>query len=133
MKKIFVGGYYDNRIFEGEYFDGKTPFNADIDTYTLDEALNLGFVENVKEWYVETYDQEWDVISEKAKAKAIIEYTEGDDIAGLLMFNTEEEAEKYKQYVLEEIKDLENKVECVGKEQDKDGYYHEIYELKDDK
>ena len=48
-KKLFVGGYYDSRIFDGSHFDGKTPFGEDIDTYTLEEVLKLGFVESIKD------------------------------------------------------------------------------------
>ena len=43
--KLFVGGYYDMRIFKGECFDGKTLFRKDIKTYTLQEVLKLSFVE----------------------------------------------------------------------------------------
>lgn len=127
MKKLFVGGYYDDRYFDVEE---KTPFNKEINTYTLEEALKLPFVEPVKEWYEETYEKEWDSTTEEEKIKAIENYTEGDEIAGLVYFKTEEAAENYKQNVLKEIEELENQFEYVGKEQDGSGYYHDVYELK---
>lgn len=132
MKKLFVGGYYDDRIFEDERFEGKTPFGKDIDTYTLDEALRLPFIEPIKEWYEEVCDQDWESITEQEKIKAIEKYVEGDEIAGLVYFGTEEDAEKYKQEVLQEIKEIEDQVEYVEKEQDGSGYYHDVYKLKEE-
>ena len=130
MKKLFVGGYYDDRIFEGECFENKTPFSKDVNTYTLEEALKLVFVEPVKEWYEETEEKEWDSITEEEKIKAIEKYVEGDEIAGLVYFETEESAEKYKQGVLQEIKEIEDQVEHVEKKQDGSGYYHDVFRLK---
>lgn len=131
MKKLFVGGYYDGRIFEGDYFEGKTPFNKGIDTYTLDEALKLSFVEPVKNWYEEQEEKSWEETTEKEKIQAIKEYTESDGIAGLLYFETEEEAESYKQEVINEIEEIENEIEYIGKSQDEYGIFREVYRSKE--
>lgn len=133
-KKLFVGGYYDDRMFEGEEFEGKTPFNKDINTYTLEEALKLGFCdeENIIENYGNVnIDKNWEDTTYKEKVEAIMDYTEDDDIAGLLYFDTEEQAEKYKNEVLEEIKELENDIEYIGKEQNRQGIYQEVYKSKE--
>lgn len=128
--KLFVGGYYDSRIFEGEQFDGKTPFDKNIDTYTLSEVLGLGFVEPVKEWFEETYEKEWDEATEEEKVKAIIEYTDTDEIAGLLYFDTQEKAEKFKNDVIKEVEEIEEMSAYEGKRQDSEGYFREVYIAK---
>lgn len=128
--KLFVGGYFDDRIFKGDWFDGKTPFNKDINTYTLDETLKLGFVEGVIEWFEENNEREWDELSFDEKAKAIEKYEESDEIAGIVYFKTEEEAEKYKDEVIKEIEDIEKESICTGQIQDKYGQFRDIYEHK---
>lgn len=132
--KLFVGGYYDDRIFEGEEFDGKTPFNKDIDTYTYDEVLKLGFVEPVKEldFYLDEllYERKWNDLSIEEQIESIIEYVSTDSIAGLLFFDTEEKANKYKEEVLKELNIIEENIEYVGKQQDDEGYFREVYKLK---
>lgn len=131
--KLFVGGYYDDRIFDGEYFEGTTQFNKEIDTYTLDEVLKLAFVENVVQWYEEENEKDFylDTTFEE-KAKAIEEYTCDDEIAGILYFETEEEAEDYKQKIIKEVEDKEKNAVFVDKKQDKYGYWREVYVAKDD-
>lgn len=125
--KLFVGGYYDSRRFEGDFYDGKTPFDKHIDTYTLDEALAVGFVEPVIEWFEDKHDKSWDEGSFEEKAKAIEEYTYSDDIAGMLYFPTEEEAEKYKQKALNELARLELMSKYKNTEQEQHGTYKEVY------
>ena len=117
----FVGGYYDDRIFKGEEFDGKTPFGKDIDIYTLEEVLKLGFVENVKDIY------DWEELSEQEKINAILDYTGSDEIAGLIWCENKEVAEKCKQEILEDVEELEKNIEYVGKEQDEYGIFREVY------
>ena len=129
-KKLLVGGYFDDRKFKGDYFDGKTPFNKDINTYTVDEALNLGFVENVINWYEDSKEKSWDQLPETEKAQQIEEYTSTDEIAGLNYFTTEEEATQYKNEVLEELQEIETEIEYQGMEQNNEGIYQEIYTLK---
>ena len=126
----FVGGYYDDRIFKGEYFEGKTPFNKDIDIYTLDEALKLGFVEGIVQLYEETYKKDFYELSDNEKTEAILEYTKDDEIAGLLAFPSVKEAKNYKNEVLNEIAELEKHIKYVGQEQDSYGYFKEVYEYK---
>lgn len=130
-EKLFVGGYYDDRMFKGDYFDGKTPFGKNINTYTLEEVLQLGFVEPVREWFEEIYEKEWDEATEEEKIEGILLYTQDDEIASLLYFDTEEEAENYKNQVIEEIEKLEQEIEYIGKEQDSYGNFREVYILKD--
>lgn len=130
--KLFVGGYYDDRIFEGERFESKTPFNKEINTYTLDEALKLPFVEGVIEWYEDLNDEEtWEELSFEEKAKAIEKYMEGDEIAGMVYFETEEEAEKYKNDVIKEIEECEKESICTGQIQDQYGCFRDVYEFRE--
>lgn len=128
--KLLVGGYYDDRIFKGETFEGKTPFAKNIDTYTVDEALDLGFIQGFEEYYKEEYPSkdDFDNLTYLEKVELISNYTEGDEIAGLLYFKTEEEALNYKTEVIKEIEKLEINIEYTGKEQDREGYYREVYE-----
>lgn len=128
--KLFVGGYFDDRIFKGERFEGKTPFDKNINTYTLDEALQLGFVEGVIKWFEENNGKEWDNLSFNEKANAIEKYEESDEIAGIVYFETEEETEKYKDEVIKEIENIEKESICTGQIQDKYGHFRDIYEHK---
>lgn len=128
--KLFVGGYYDDRIFEGEEFEGKTPFSKDIETYTLSEVLKLGFVENVPSWYEDRSEKQWIDATNEERIRAIIEYTETDEIAGLLYFDTEKEAEEFKNSVIKEIEEIEKRVIYIGKREDELGYFREIYEME---
>ena len=82
----------------------KTHFCKNIETYTLSQALELPFISPVKQWFKE---KELNTASEKEKVQAILKYVEDDDIAGLLHFDTEEKAEKYKQDTISEIKRIE--------------------------
>lgn len=124
-KKLFVGGYYDDRIFND--VEEKTPFSKEISSYTLEEVLKLGFVENVIDWYKEKEELEWDEISEEEKIKSILEYTESDEIAGVLYFKTEAEAEKFKSDTIKEVEELEKESDYVGKKQDSYGNFREVY------
>lgn len=133
--KLFVGGYYDDRIFEGDYFDGKTPFGKDIKTYTLSEALQLEFVDGVINCYNEyRADDEpsWDDTTDEQKAQAILQYLEGDDMAGLVYFDTEEAAEKYKNDCLKDIEECESESVFSHYEEDRNrlGVYRPVYVLK---
>ncbi len=131
--KLFVGGYYDDNIYKGEYFDNKTPFGKTINAYTLDEALRLGFVAPAAEWYEEQTEQEFDTLTDSQKVQVILDYTDDDDIAGLIHFETEAEATSYKQAVLTELAEIAGKVEYTGREQDANGYSHKVYQLKNEK
>lgn len=126
--KLFVGGYYDSRIFEGEQFEGKTPFDKNIDTYTLSESLNLGFTgEGFVDWFEGKGGKEWSKTTYEEKINALLEYTATDETSGLIHFKTEKEAEDYKNKVLEEIEDIEKIAIYNGKRQDRSGYFREIY------
>lgn len=132
MKKYLVGGYYDSRIFEG--VEGKTPFGKDISIYDLDSALKLGFVEPVEDWYQdkkEDEDREWYELLDWEKIEYIIKYTETDEIASLIGFETLEEATKYVKDVLNEIAELEQEFEYAYREQDYNGIYNDVYIKKE--
>lgn len=132
MRKYLVGGYYDSRIFEDA--EGKTPFGKDISIYDLESALKLGFVESIVEWYEdmkEDDESEWDDLSDSRKVELILEYTESDEIAGLIAFDTLEEATKYIKDTISEILELEEEYEYIGKEQDIYGYFNEVYKKKE--
>lgn len=132
--KNFVGGYYDRRIFEGEEFIGKTPFGKDINTYSFEEVLRLPFVEIFLNYIIEQYEEDgekWEDATEEEKAQAIISFVESDEIAGLLYFETEEEAEKYKQEVIKEIEEIEEMSVFDCLEQDGEGGFREVYVYKE--
>lgn len=129
-KNLFVGGYYDNRIFDG--LEEKTPFSKEINIYTLEEVLKLAFVENVIGWYEDTEEKEWDEVLESEKIKAILAYTKYDEIAGLVYFDEEEKAEKYKNDVIKEIEELEKNYSYIGKKQDDYGNFREVYEKREE-
>ena len=129
-KKLFVAGYYDDRVFEGEHFEGKTPFDKGIDTYTLSEVLKLPFVEGVVDNYEEEHKKEWDNLTDTEKIKFILKYTDTDEIAGLLYFNSEEEAKSYKDEVIEEIEDVERHSTITQRIQNKYGFFVDVFEYK---
>lgn len=125
--KLFVGGYYDSRIFCGEEFEGKTKFDKTIETYTLSEVLKLGFIEPIGQWYYETYKKDWENTTKDEKIKAILEYSKDDEIAGMLYFDTEKQAENFKNNTIEEIEEIEKNSIYKGKEQDNEGHFREVY------
>ena len=130
----FVGGYYDDRIFRGEKFEGSTLYSKDVDVYNLDGVLKLPFVENVHEFYTDIKkekDREWDSLDDKEKAKWILRYIDGDDIAGLDYVEDDLKAEEYKKEILKEIIEKEKHSIYVGVEQDKNGNYRKVYEYKE--
>lgn len=133
MVKFLVGGYYSSRIFRGADRE-MTPFDKDINIYTLDEALRLGFVEGVEEWYYDFIQEEGEPdfyeLSYEKRLQLVLQYTENDEIAGLVAFDTLQEAVDYVKDVIEEIINAENTHEYVGHEQDEYGYFHEVYEFK---
>lgn len=128
---LFVGGYYDDRIFEGDYFDGKTPFSKDIKCYSMEEVLKLGFVEPVIEYFEENTGKDWilDATIDE-KINAIMQYTDSDEIAGLVYFDNESDAEKYIECTLSEIRDCEANSEYYRQIQDDYGCFRDVYVFK---
>ncbi|MFQ9545289.1 MAG: hypothetical protein ACLR02_09755 [Clostridium sp.] len=138
-KKVFVAGYYDDRIFEGEFFDGMCLYDDKVNCYTLEEVLKLPFVEGVEQWFEENDEEEREFyrISDKEKIKAILDYTEYDEIAGVEYYETEEEAKNKLNYLLEKIHNIEEKIKTgkivyKGQKQDEYGNFKEVYSLKED-
>lgn len=132
MIKYFVGGYYDDRIFKDA--EGKTPFRKDVSIYDLESALKLGFIEPIEEWYKDIKDEEepeWDELGDSKKAELVLEYSESDEIAGLVGFETLKKAVEYLKNTLSEILEFEGTYEYVEKIQDQYGYYRDVYERKE--
>lgn len=131
--KLFVGGYYTEEIFKGEQFEGMCFFD-DVDTYTLEEVLKVEFVDEAfLEWYEENFyeaEGNFNSLSFSDKVNYILEYVENDGIAGLTYFDTEEEAEAYKNECIENLEWAKNNSVYIGTELDKYGYFREIYEYK---
>ena len=75
---------------------------------------------------------DFDDFTDEEKKDLILNWTSTDEIAGLEYFETEEEAEKYKKGVLEEIKDAEDNSVYNGAIQDNYGHFREVYVYKDD-
>lgn len=124
--KILVGGYYDTRSFKGDHFEGKNPFGEDIDTYTVKEALEFGAgLEYIEEWYEDVYGIEdgWGQLTEIEKAELIEKYTMNDELLGFNSFETEDEAKKYKEIVLEEVRGYEDDIKAGKIVIDKEGNY----------
>ena len=136
MSRKFLAGSYDSRTFIPEdCFSGKAPFDSNVDIYTLEEVLKLQFVEGVKDWYetdginVLGYDkEEFKQLTEEEKTIAILRWMEDDEYAGVLYFESEEDADLYKREILQEIAEIEAKTEYayVGKGCD-------VYKLIDEK
>lgn len=129
-KKLFIVGYYDTRIFEGEYFYGKTNFNKNIEVYSLSEVLKLPLIENVEEWVKDTYDKEFESLPYNDKVSMVMEYTDGDELGLAVYFFTEEEALQYKQDIIKEVEEAERDSIYIGKKQDEYGYFREVYRYK---
>ena len=127
--KILVGGYYDDRIFKGEEFLGKTRFSKDIEVYTVDEALKLDFVSGVEENYNENHSKDWDSLDYRQKAIEIESYMRDDEIAGMKCFETRKDALDFKNETLKEIEEIEKKIlnkeiQCVER---KNNVSYELY------
>lgn len=111
-KKVFVGGRYDSRIFKGDFFNGMCLYDNKVDCYTLEETLNLPFIEGVVKWFNENDIEErnFNELSEQEKIEVILNYTQYDDIANIEYLGTEEEALKRKNELLSELNDIEEKI-----------------------
>ena len=129
MGKYLVGGYYDDRIFEGT--EEIRTFGKDIGIYTLESALKLGFVDGVIEYYEEEKkdnELEWDDLTNERKIEVILEYTRDDEKAGLVEFDTLKEATNYLKDSLLELLKLEKEYEYTG--QKHGSYMSPIYVYK---
>ena len=93
-KKLLVGGYLDDRIFRAD--EDILLYDKDIDCYTVEEALKLGFMSGIEEFYYEDFkkgtDLEFFELSNKEKLEIILKFVEDDEIANLEYFDTEEKA-----------------------------------------
>lgn len=144
-KRIFVGGYFFDGVFEMHKDEiGVRIFDENINTYTLEEALKLSFCNehDVAEAWAEkqkgksSYD--WDDAKWSEKIKAVIDFTEISDegYPGLLYFDTEEDAETYKQETLRELERLKRETVFSHKREDASiaiGHYTNVYVAKKDK
>ena len=124
--KLFVGGYFDERIFEGDKFIGKTPYGKDIDTYTLNEVLQLGFLSGMEDYVREHFEVELDDIPDWKQTTCILHYLKNDEYAGLEYFETEAEAEKFKQDALRNIEWCEENAVFLEKRQIEGGFYVDV-------
>lgn len=129
--KLFVAGYYDEREFKDD--ERIRAFDKNIDTYTLEEVLKLGFVENVIADYEENYkedygDKEWEELDYKDKVNFIVDYTESDELAKVYWFNTEEKAEEIKNEYLEELYQFEKEFKYSYQKQNEYGQFVEVWE-----
>ena len=119
-KKLFVGGYYQDYFLINTSYGSAFPketfkhiysdnilFNKDIEVYTLEEVLDLPFIYGVHDYYEEHFGGDFRFIPVEEQIKFILEYAESNEIAGVLYFETEEEAQKYNESVLEAIREEE--------------------------
>ena len=93
----FVGGYYEEKIINGEtlkVFD-------DIKIYDLEEALNLPFVEGIEDFYNDKFEEpedrtnEFYELSDEELTKLIIGYVKDDELATLYAFDSLDKAKKF--------------------------------------
>ena len=126
-KKIFVAGYLDGRILPSELTEGVVDYSEDVDIYSLEEVLELGFVKPVKDWFADENNtkKEFDDLSAKKQINLILEYTQDDEIASLEVFKTEAEAIKRKEEILEFRREIDKMIE-LGK-LEYDGPYQNNY------
>lgn len=128
MQQYLVGGYYDNRVFMG--VKEKTLFSKDINIYTIESALKLGFVEQVVEWYEDTKkvdDIAWHNLDDAQKVELILKYTENNALAGLLVFDNLQDATNYVKTTLLEILNIEKESQFVGTIENNNGNFNEVY------
>ena len=129
----FVGGYYDDRIFENELYSVNLYDKKMLSIYTLREVLKLGFMEGVIDCY--TFDKkesekDFCELTEEEKAKVILDYIKDDELAGLKAFNNLNSAVSYLKECLDDIKDVESNYEFSELIQDEYGNFREKYILK---
>ncbi|MCI5702389.1 MAG: hypothetical protein MR265_00120, partial [Erysipelotrichaceae bacterium] len=73
---VFVGGYYQEKNIGNE----KIKVFNDIKVYSMEEALNLPFVEGIEEFYNDRFEEpedrtnEFYELSDEQLAKLIVEY-----------------------------------------------------------
>ena len=94
---VFVGGYYQEKNIGNE----KIKVFNDIKVYSMEEALNLPFVEGIEEFYNDRFEEpedrtnEFYELSDEQLAKLIVEYVQDDELAALYLFDTELEAKEF--------------------------------------
>ena len=101
-KEIYlVGGYFkDKEIIDAIEINHNIVYTnfAEVNSYTVEEALKLPFVEGIEEYYKDKYGTDKDFymdLTELGQAKIIEEYVESDEIATLKLFTDEIEAKEY--------------------------------------
>lgn len=109
-EKLFVAGYYN----EGRY-DDLVLLDKNIDVYSLDQILNLGFLglDALEDFYNNTgevYEKDFDKLTNEELGNLAIEYVSSDELAFLAKFETEKEALEYKEKCLKELREFEEDI-----------------------
>lgn len=107
-----------------------TPFNNDIEVFSLNEILSLNFAKDFNKWFYANFNQKFNEISFTEKVNAIINYSSLNKELGLLYFDNENEATNYKNKVLKELDDIKNISTFIGTSENSNGEFVNIYELK---
>lgn len=107
-----------------------TPFNNDIEVFSLNEILSLNFAKDFNKWFYANFNQKFNEISFTEKVNAIINYSSLNKELGLLYFDNENEATNYKNKVLKELDDIKNISIFIGTSENSNGESVNIYELK---
>ena len=129
-KKLFIFGYYNTDIYKGAYFNNMTPFNNDIELFSLNEILSLNFAKDFNKWFYDNFNVNFETISFEKKVKAIIKYSSLNKELGLLYIDNENQATDYKNKVLKELNEIKNVSTFVGTLENSNGEIVNIYELK---
>lgn len=127
MEKKYLAGYYDDRIFEGEEFEGKTPFDRTVDIYNMSDLLKLSFIEPIKDWIYDEHKKNWYELTEQEMEYYIEKYVSTDEIAGVKIFKSEEEALNFKNDIIAELDDIESRSVFSHKIQDFNFYYKSVF------
>ena len=126
----FVGGYYDDRIFENDV----TLYDKErLSIYTLDETLELGFMDGVivnYQFLKEDYEKDFCELTEREKAIIILDYAQSDEIASLELFNNLNSAVSYLKECLDDITYIESNYEFSELIQDEYGNFRKKYIYK---
>ena len=107
--KNFIAGYRDARIFVNDDYHNLWTYRSDVNVYSLEEVLELPFMVNFMDW-VEDKGYQFESLSDKEKTEIILDYIMFDEIANIEHYNTEIEALKRKEEILEELEELEERI-----------------------
>lgn len=111
--KLFTVGYYVDFIIDN---DEELELYEDINTYSLEEVINLGFcgTEPLDVCALDFYDKHFEELSFDEKADVVVNYVNDDKLAGIHYFSDEEDAAAFKTAKIKELKDTILSILCIN-------------------